>query len=114
MRVRIQFQSSVYLLVAIGIEFYLIVCIYVFHRFVLVCKMKNKSVNLETLWDRAVEARKVESASPSVLQPVTVESDAQPQNPSVVPVTTEPEAQNKIAISQRSAEPEIGSNGPDI
>jgi hypothetical protein len=52
--------------------------------------MKNESVNLKTLWDRAAaKARKVESASPSVLQPVAVESDAQPQNPSVVPVTIE-------------------------
>lgn len=50
----------------------------------------NKSINLKIAWDRAVMARKVELGSPLVLQPVTVKSDAQPQNPihpSVVLVT---------------------------
>jgi hypothetical protein len=46
-------------------------------------KNKSKSVDLRTLWDRAVKTRKVELRSTSVPQPVTVGSGAQPQDPIV-------------------------------
>ena len=58
---------------------------------------KSKQVDLRTLWDRAAKIRKVELASTSVPQPVTVGSNAQPQDivESVVPVTNESQVHNQ-------------------
>ena len=76
-------------------------------------KNKSKSVDLRTLWDRAAKIRKMELGSSLVPHPVTVESDAQPQNPLVqtdVPLT------NESQVHHESTEPEteIASNDPNI
>ena len=59
------------------------------------------------------ETRNVELGSSLVPQPVTVESDAQPQNPVVqtdVPITNESQVHNESTES----ETEIASNGPNL
>jgi hypothetical protein len=88
-----------------------------------ICKMKKKSIDLKSLWDRAAKTRKVELASTSIPEQVAVTSVVgsadQPQElvPSIVLETNESQVHNEsipsIEEQQHNREPEVASNDPN-
>ena len=67
--------------------------------------MKKKSIDLKTLWDRHSKSRKI--GSTSMLQPVTIESEAVPvpDVSFVRPVTV-----GEVQIHSVEVEPEIAAS----
>jgi hypothetical protein len=88
-----------------------------------ICKMKKKSIDLKSLWDRAAKTRKVELASTSISEQVAVTSVVgsvgQPQElvPSIVLETNESQVHNEsipsVEEQQHNREPEVASNDPN-